>query len=209
MPLVGRSGQLEGLLVLGRRLSDEPYSGEDVALLASVGMQAGLALENIRLAETMAARMEVERRTARDLEIARDVQSKLLPQDRPPLSTLDYAGACLQARIVGGDFFDFVSVASGQVGLVLADISGKGISAALLMATLQANLRALYAQAPHDLAGILAVVNKVFYDSTAANHYATLFFGLYDEVTRSFSTPIAGICRRSCAARPVRSSVSP
>ena len=138
--------------MLGRRLSDEPYSGEDVALLASVGTQAGLALENIRLAETMAERMEAERRIARDLEIARDVQSKLLPQDRPPLSTLDYAGACLQARIVGGDYFDFVSVGTGQFGLVLADISGKGISAALLMATLQANLRAQYAQAPHDLA---------------------------------------------------------
>src|SRR4029450_10142666 len=54
VPLVGRSGQLEGLLVLGRRLSDEPYSGEDVALLASVGTQAGLALENIRVAGTMA-----------------------------------------------------------------------------------------------------------------------------------------------------------
>lgn len=185
VPLVGRSGQLEGLLVLGRRLSDEPYSGEDVALLASVGTQAGLALENIRLAETMAARLEAERRTARDLEIARDVQAKLLPQDRPPLATLDYAGACLQARIVGGDFFDFVSVGVGQVGFVLADISGKGISAALLMATLQANLRALYAHAREDLAGILSVVNKVFYDSTAANHYATLFFGLYDEGTRT------------------------
>jgi phosphoserine phosphatase RsbU/P len=185
VPLIGRSGQLEGLLVLGRRLSDEPYSGEDVALLASVGTQAGLALENIRLAETMALRLEAERRTARDLEIARDVQSKLLPQDRPPLATLDYAGACLQARIVGGDFFDFVAVGAGQVGLVLADISGKGISAALLMATLQANLRALYAQARNDLAAILAVVNKVFYDSTAANHYATLFFGFYDEGTRT------------------------
>jgi sigma-B regulation protein RsbU (phosphoserine phosphatase) len=186
VPLIGRSGQLEGLLVLGRRLSDEPYSGEDVALLASVGTQAGLALENIRLAETMAARMEVERRTTRDLEIARDVQSKLLPQDRPPLTTLDYAGACLQARIVGGDFFDFVSTGAGRVGFVLADISGKGISAALLMATLQANLRALYAQAQQDLAGLLAIVNKVFYDSTATNHYATLFFGLYDEETREF-----------------------
>jgi sigma-B regulation protein RsbU (phosphoserine phosphatase) len=185
VPLVGRSGQLEGLLVLGRRLSDEPYSGEDVALLASVGTQAGLALENIRLAETMAARLEAARRTARDLEIARDVQAKLLPQDRPPLTTLDYAGACLQARIVGGDFFDFVSVGAGQVGFVLADISGKGISAALLMATLQANLRALYAHARQDLAGILAIVNKVFYDSTAANHYATLFFGVYDEGTRT------------------------
>jgi len=204
VPLIGRSGQLEGLLVLGRRLSDEPYSGEDVSLLASVGTQAGLALENIRLAETMAARLEVERRTARDLEIARDVQAKLLPQDRPPLATLDYAGACLQARIVGGDFFDFVAMGSGQVGLVLADISGKGISAALLMATLQANLRALYAQARDDLAGILAVVNKVFYDSTAANHYATLFFGLYDENTRTLRYANCGhlppIVRRSSGA---------
>jgi phosphoserine phosphatase RsbU/P len=204
VPLIGRSGQPEGLLVLGRRLSDEPYSGEDVALLASVGTQAGLALENIRLAETMAARIEAERRTARDLEIARDVQSKLLPQDRPPLSTLDYAGACLQARIVGGDFFDFVSIGTGQVGLVLADISGKGISAALLMATLQANLRALYAQARNDLAGILAVVNKVFYDSTAANHYATLFFGLYDEGTRTLRYANCGhlppIVRRTSGA---------
>jgi phosphoserine phosphatase RsbU/P len=204
VPVVGRSGQLEGVLVLGRRLSDEPYSGEDVALLASVGMQAGLALENIRLAETMAARLEAERRTARDLEIARDVQLKLLPQDRPPLSTLDYAGACLQARIVGGDFFDFVSVGTGQVGLVLADISGKGISAALLMATLQANLRALYTQARHDLAGILSTVNKVFYDSTAANHYATLFFGLYDEATRELRYANCGhlppIVRRATGA---------
>jgi phosphoserine phosphatase RsbU/P len=184
VPLVGRSGQMEGLLVLGPRLSEEPYSGEDVALLGSVGTQAGLALENIRLAETMATRLEAERRARHELEIARDVQSKLLPQDRPPISTLDYAGACLQARVVGGDFFDFAAVSPTEVALVLADISGKGISAALLMASLQANLRALYRQAPHDLARLLDAVNRTFYDSTAANHYATLFFALYDDSTR-------------------------
>ena len=185
VPLVGRSGALEGLLVLGPRLSDEPYSGEDVALLASVGTQAGLALENIRLAETMAERLEAERRVARELEIARDVQSKLLPQARPALATLDYAGACLQARIVGGDYFDFVSLAPDQFGLVLADISGKGISAALLMASLQANLRAQYARAPNDLADVLCSVNQIFFDSTATNHYATVFFGVYSESRRA------------------------
>lgn len=185
VPLVGRSGDLEGLLVLGPRLSDEPYSGEDVALLASVGTQAGLALENIRLAETMAERLEAERRVARELEIARDVQSKLLPQARPELVTLDYAGACLQARIVGGDYFDFVSLAPDQFGMVLADISGKGISAALLMASLQANLRAQYARAPNDLADVLCSVNQIFFDSTASNHYATVFFGVYCESRRS------------------------
>ena len=185
VPLVGRSRQIEGLLVLGPRLSEEPYSGEDVSLLASVGTQSGLALENIRLAETMAARMEVDRRVSRELEIAREVQAKLLPQVRPALASLDYAGACLQARIVGGDYFDFVSLLPGRFGLVLADISGKGISAALLMASLQANLRAQYANAPHDLAQVLGTVNKIFFDSTASNHYATLFFGVYHEADRT------------------------
>jgi sigma-B regulation protein RsbU (phosphoserine phosphatase) len=184
VPLAGRSGRMEGLLVLGPRLSEEPYSGEDVSLLASVGTQSGLALENIRLAETMAARIEAERRAARELEIAREVQAKLLPQDRPALASLDYAGVCQQARIVGGDYFDFVSLAPDQFGLVLADISGKGISAALLMASLQANLRAQYARAPNDLAAVLGSVNKVFFDSTASNHYATLFFGVYEESCR-------------------------
>ena len=184
VPLVGRSGQLEGLLLLGPRLSEEPYSGEDVAMLASVGTQAGLALENIRLAEAMVARLEAERRSARELEIARDVQAQLLPQSRPPLASLDYAGTCLQARIVGGDYFDFVPVGPQQLGLVLADISGKGISAALLMASLQANLRAQYGYAVQDMSNVLGAVNRIFYDTTAPNHYATLFFGLYEEATR-------------------------
>lgn len=185
VPLVGRSRQIEGLLVLGPRLSEEPYSGEDLSLLASVGTQSGLALENIRLAERMAERMEVDRRASRELEIAREVQAKLLPQERPVLASLDYAGACLQARVVGGDYFDFVSLAPDRFGLVLADISGKGISAALLMASLQANLRAQYANAPHDLACVLGTVNKIFFDSTASNHYATLFFGVYHETDRT------------------------
>jgi phosphoserine phosphatase RsbU/P len=184
VPMVGRSARIQGLLVLGPRLSEEPYSGEDVSLLASVGTQAGLALENIGLAESMATRLDADRRATHELEIARDVQSKLLPQDWPPLATLDYGGMCLQARVVGGDFFDFVSVGPRQVGLVLSDISGKGISAALLMASLQANLRALYRQAPNDLAGLLESVNRVFYDTTAPNHYATLFFGVYDAEAR-------------------------
>jgi phosphoserine phosphatase RsbU/P len=184
VPIAGRSGRLEGLLVLGPRLSEEPYSGEDRALLASAAAQAGLTLENIRLAETMAARLEAEHRQARELQIAKEVQAKLLPQQAPPVSTLDYAGACVQARQVGGDFYDFVRVGPERFGLVLADVSGKGMSAALMMASLQANLRAQFARASVDLVGTLRTLNTYFYESTAANHYATLFFGLFDERTR-------------------------
>ena len=184
VPMLGRGGQLEGLLLLGPRLSEEPYSGEDRALLASAAAQAGLALENIRLAERMALQLEAERRQARDLEIAKAVQAKLLPQHTPTLATLQYAGVCVQAREVGGDYYDFMAAGPGRLALVMADISGKGMSAALLMASLQASLRAQYMLAPGDLRGVLRSVNRIFYESTATNHYATLFFAVYDGVSR-------------------------
>jgi len=184
VPILDRTSGLIGLLVLGPRLSEEPYSGEDKHLLDSVASQAGIALENIRLAEKMAERMEADRRTAREMEIARDVQARLFPQKMPPLETLEYAGGCIQARDVGGDYYDFLDLGPGRVGLVLADISGKGISGALLMANLQANLRSQYAVALDDLPGLLRSVNRLFFENTPDNCYATLFFGHYHDSGR-------------------------
>ncbi len=184
VPLLGRGGELTGLLVLGPRLSEEPYSREDKRLLASVAAQAAVALENVRLAEGMAESMEAERRAAQEIEIARQVQARLFPQKHPPLKTLEYAGGCTQARQVGGDYYDFLDLGPGRLGLVLADIAGKGISGALLMANLQANLRSQYAVALDDLPRLLQSVNRLFYENTADNSYATLFFGDYDDRTR-------------------------
>ena len=158
------------------------YGRDDRELVASVASQAGTALQNLRLASAIAERMEAERRAGRELEIAREVQAKLLPQHTPAMTSLDYAGGCIQARQVGGDYYDFL-VRPGRLGLVLADISGKGMSAALLMASLQASLRGHDAQAPDDLPRVLHAVNQTFFGSTASNLYATLFFGLYDERT--------------------------
>jgi sigma-B regulation protein RsbU (phosphoserine phosphatase) len=184
VPILGRNSGLIGLLVLGQRLSEEPYSGEDKYLLDSVASQAGIALENIRLAEKMAERMEADRRVARDMEIAREVQSRLFPQVMPPLGTLEYTGSCIQARVVGGDYYDFLSLGPGRLGIVLADISGKGIAAALLMANLQANLRSQYAVALEDPHRLLQSVNRLFYENTPEDRYATLFFADYDDASR-------------------------
>jgi len=186
-PVLGRSGELMGLFVLGMRLSEEPYSSEDKLLLGSVASQAGVALENIHLAESMAERLEADRRTAREMQIAREVQKKLLPQETPQLKTLDYCGACVQARAVGGDYYDFLDLGSWRVGLALADIAGKGISGALLMANLQASLRSQYALAGEDLSRLLLAVNRLFFKNTESNHYATMFFGLYDDSTCKFA----------------------
>jgi sigma-B regulation protein RsbU (phosphoserine phosphatase) len=184
VPMLGRDGQLLGLAVLGPRRSEESYSNEDKRLLDSVANQAGGALENIGLAEDMAERLEVERRARQEMDIARQVQSKLLPQKAPLLRTIEYAGACIQARAVGGDYYDFLDLGEGRVGFVLADVAGKGISAALLMANLQAHLRSQSAIVNHDFAETLERVNRMFFESTESNNYATLFIGVYEDETR-------------------------
>jgi serine phosphatase RsbU (regulator of sigma subunit)/catechol 2,3-dioxygenase-like lactoylglutathione lyase family enzyme len=131
-----------------------------------------------------AEKAEEERRAARELEIAKEVQLKLFPQTMPQLSTLDYAGMCIQALQVGGDYYDFLSLGRDHMGLVLADISGKGIAAALLMANLQANLRTQFAVALDEPERFLKSVNRLFYENTADNVYASLFFGTYDDQSR-------------------------
>ena len=181
VPILDHAGQLSGLLVLGQRLSEEPYSSEDKRLLDSVASQAGIAIENFGLAEKMAERMEVDRRVARDMEIAREVQSRLFPQFWPPLKTMQYTGACIQARVVGGDYYDFLDLGAGRLGIVLADISGKGIAAALLMANLQANLRSRFMVALEDPHQLLQSVNQLFVENTPEDSYATLFYADYDD----------------------------
>ncbi|MCU1243156.1 MAG: Serine phosphatase RsbU, regulator of sigma subunit [Candidatus Acidoferrum typicum] len=132
----------------------------------------------------VAAKQEAERRAAHELEIAKNVQSRLFPQTLPPLATLDYAGVCIQARQVGGDYYDFLDLGQNRLGFVIADISGKGIAAALLMANLQANLRSLCAITRHEPDHLLRSVNQLFCENTTDGAYATLFFAEYDDATR-------------------------
>ena len=132
----------------------------------------------------VAEKLEAERRADQELEIAKQVQARLFPQTLPPLRTLDYAGVCLQAREVGGDYYDFLDLGRQRFGLVIGDISGKGIAAALLMAHLQANLRSQSAIAWDQPQRLLRSVNQLFYENSTDNAYATLFFGEYDDKAR-------------------------
>jgi serine phosphatase RsbU (regulator of sigma subunit) len=131
-----------------------------------------------------AAKLESERRAAQELEIAKQVQTRLFPQTLPPLTTLDYSGICVQARQVGGDYYDFLDLGRERLGLVVGDISGKGIAAALLMANLQANLRSQCAIALDQPQRFLQLVNHSFYENSTDSAYATLFFAEYDNRVR-------------------------
>lgn len=140
------------------------------------------SLESRRQAQ--AKKLESERRAAQELEIARQVQARLFPQIRPELKTVEYAGVCLQARQVGGDYFDFLNLGPQRLGLIIGDVSGKGIAAALLMANLQAALRSQSALAFNQSEALLRSVNRLFYDNTGESSFASLFFADYDDTTR-------------------------
>src|SRR6185369_2035722 len=117
----------------------------------------------------------------RSLELRRQVQARLFPQIRPELKTVEYAGVCLQARQVGGDYFDFLNLGPERLGLIIGDVSGKGIAAALLMANLQAALRSQSALAFDQPELLLKSVNSLFYDNTTENAFASLLFADYND----------------------------
>ena len=158
----------------------EDLDRNSFALVSLDEVSRAIEAQRRAVAETL----EAERRAARELEIAKEVQLRLFPQTLPSLQTLEYAGVCIQARQVGGDYYDFLSFGQERLGLVLGDISGKGIAAALLMANLQANLRTQYALAMNEPRRFLQSVNQLFYENTPASAYASLFFGEYDGRTR-------------------------
>jgi serine phosphatase RsbU (regulator of sigma subunit)/catechol 2,3-dioxygenase-like lactoylglutathione lyase family enzyme len=131
-----------------------------------------------------AEKLEAERMAAQELEIAKQVQARLFPQTLPPIRTLEYAGTCLQARQVGGDYYDFLDLGGQRLGLVIGDIAGKGIAAALLMANLQANIRIQCAAELDRPQRLLRSVNHVFLENSTESAFATLFFGEYDDQAR-------------------------
>ena len=184
--------KLLGLLSLGEKRSEEPYSGSDLRLLKSVATQTGLALANAQLTTAIAEEVARREKMSRELEIAREVQERLFPQRLPEVVGLDYYGRCRTALGVGGDYYDFLALPEGKVGVALGDVSGKGIAAALMMASLEASLRAEASRAGKDLGGMIGRVNQMIYDASAEDRYATLFYAQYDPAAHLLTYVNAG-----------------
>lgn len=119
-----------------------------------------------------------------DLNLAIAVQRQMLPRNTKQLTTIRYAGMSAAARGIGGDYYDFLDLGPGMLGFLLADVSGKGVAAALLMANLHASVRCECAHGFSGLSAMLQRVNAHFFEATLPEQYATLFFGQYDDRTR-------------------------
>ncbi|MBM3727624.1 MAG: PP2C family protein-serine/threonine phosphatase [Acidobacteria bacterium] len=206
-------GELAGCFLLGARRSGEPYSGDEIRLLESVAAQAALALENGRLTRAVAEEAAQKERVHRELEIAREVQGRLFPRAAPRLPGIAVAGFCRPAQAVGGDYYDYFELPGGRLGFAVADVSGKGVAAAITMATVQASLRTLTIDSSTDLAGMVGRLNRVVFEASASNRFATLFYAQFDPKTGLLRYVNCGhnaplVLRRGELLRPGRTGIA-
>jgi sigma-B regulation protein RsbU (phosphoserine phosphatase) len=153
--------------------------------------QTALAQEVARLTTAIGREMAQRERLNRELEIAREVQEHLFPQRLPPAPGLDYCGQCRPAREVGGDYYDFLDLPDGRLGIAIGDVSGKGVGAALMMASLEASLRAL-APVVLNPADLMGRVNSLVSQASTSNRFATLFYAEYHPATGCLTYVNAG-----------------
>lgn len=177
-----------GVLLLGSPGGRPAYSEAEKQVLASSADVFALMIENARLTE----RALEQQKLRRDLALAAEVQRRLLPPKPPEGLTTGLAAFTLPARTVGGDYYDFIDLGDGRIGIAVADVSGKGISAALVMSVVQASLRVITAQGDAPISQLSAKMNSFLYQSTGANKYATFFYAQVEECGRRLRYVNAG-----------------
>jgi len=171
---------VQGFIALSGKLSDREFDLDDIDFLSSAADQVAMTTERIRL-----QREEVE------FEQARDMQRTLLPRELPRVKGFDVAGTWEPARTVGGDYYDCLDLGDGSLGVCIGDVAGKGMPAALLMASLQAAVRAS-AEANVSPAALCERVRRVVVSSLTGGRFVTFFFCVVDEKTRTIRFCNAG-----------------
>jgi sigma-B regulation protein RsbU (phosphoserine phosphatase) len=169
--------------------SDDPdaYEEEDMNLLMAFAGQAAVAIERTRLHEEVLAK----RRLEEGVEIGRRIQRTFLPERNPEFPRHDIAGANFSSELVGGDYYDFIRIADQHLGIVVGDVSGKGIAAALIMASFRASLIAEIRN-NYAIRTVFAKVNRLLWESVEPDRFVTALYGVLDAETRRFTYVNAG-----------------
>src|SRR5262249_42069170 len=156
------------------------FGAHEKQVLGVVADQFALMIENARLTDRV-----VEQETLRrDIALASDVQRRLLPDAPPRVACAEFAASSVPARRLGGAYYDFGRLRDGQIGIALADVSGKGVAAALIMSGVQASLRIISSEGDVPPPRLVARMNQFVYESTPASKYATFFYAQLDEQRR-------------------------
>ncbi len=191
LPLEGRTG-LVGFATLAKP-EGKTFPNYELRFLRELGIQMGRGLESAKFVQSLSEDAVTRAKVTRELELAREVQERLLPQALPSVAGIDTAANYKSAEQVGGDYYDLFVTDSGLLCCVVADVSGKGVSSALLMATLRASLRSLLIDHRGESAtAVVQHLNRLLYEASSASRYATLFFLVYDPVRCTLTYVNAG-----------------
>ena len=171
---IQQQGSVHGVLCLGAKMNRAPYNRKDIEFLYALGSLAVTSIQNAELVEERIARQRLEE----ELRMAREIQRNLLPASIPKIPGLEVATLALPSREVGGDYFDIVSITKDRTLFMIADVTGKGAPAALLMSSIHA---CTHVMLPMDLTLQEAIerTNSVLYENTAADKFITAFAAIY------------------------------
>ena len=181
VPLVSQ-GELIGILNLGPRLSQQEYSSDDRSLLSNLASQATPALRVAQLVRQQQEEAEERQRIEQELQVARLIQHTLLPKSLPQVDGWHLAAHYRPARAVGGDFYDFIELDDGRLGLVVGDVTDKGVPAALVMATTRSVLRSAAGNST-DPGPVLRRVNNILCPDIPPNMFVTCLFAVLNPVS--------------------------
>jgi sigma-B regulation protein RsbU (phosphoserine phosphatase) len=180
-------GKTKGLIILGKRINNVDYTDADIEFVFSVGSLAIISMENRRLFIQALEKQKLEE----ELDIARDIQRNLLPQKIPVFKNFEIAAVNISSKQVGGDYYDIIELDKDDCVVAIADVSGKGVPAALLMANMQAFLQVICRQnIPLDTA--TGLINDLISKNTSDGRFITFFWGILNDITKTFNYVNAG-----------------
>lgn len=180
-------GEKKGMLIVGSKMNGDPFIEDNINFINALGSTFFTELENERL-----FREEIEKkRLESELSLALEIQKNLLPKSSPKLDNFDVYGKSIPSRHVGGDYFDFIKLNDDKLLFIVADVSGKGVPASLIMANVQAGLRTL---TPLNLKidEITVTINKLIFENTASDKFVTAFIGILDDKNKKLTYINAG-----------------
>src|SRR5262245_3724954 len=182
------NGAITGLISLGEKLSELPYTSNDINLILSLVAQINIVIDRIMLLKQVSH----QERLKKEIEIAQSVQARLFPQGSIRDERLEVAGSCIPARIVGGDYYDYIESSDGKLGIAIGDAAGKGISGALIMSSLRSSLRSMVLTEKSQLGTILYNLNNILCHSISPDKFVTFFYCVYDKTENTITYINAG-----------------
>lgn len=180
-------GKTKGLIILGKRINNVDYTDADIEFIFSVGSLAIISMENRRLFREALEKQKLEE----ELDLAREIQRNLLPQKIPDYKNFEIAAVNVSSKQVGGDYYDIIELDENDCCIAIADVSGKGVPASLLMANMQAFLQVICRQnVPLDHA--TGLINDLISKNTADGKFITFFWGVLNDIEKTFNYVNAG-----------------